>query len=126
MMLRGMKSIEAKERWQALIAEQEGSGQNIRRFAEERGISAWTMYDWRRRLGLSGRRRKPRPADSADRGASNGSLVAVDIVGAEDVPPAASEDGYWVEIGEELRILVPRGFDGTELSRLVSALRCSC
>src|SRR5436189_6447247 len=41
------------EYWGKLIAEQEASGQTIRAFCKERGISDHSFYFWRKRLGTS-------------------------------------------------------------------------
>ena len=42
-----------REYWDKLIAEQEASGQTIRAFCKERGISDHSFYFWRKRLGTS-------------------------------------------------------------------------
>ena len=42
-----------REYWGKLIAEQEASGQTIRAFCKERGISDHSFYFWRNRLGTS-------------------------------------------------------------------------
>ena len=42
-----------REYWGKLIAEQEASGQTIRAFCKERGISDHSFYFWRKRLGTS-------------------------------------------------------------------------
>ena len=44
-----------REYWGKLIAEQEASGQTIRAFCKERGISDHSFYFWRKRLGPSER-----------------------------------------------------------------------
>ena len=42
-----------REYWGKLIAEQEASGQTIRAFCKERGISDYSFYFWRKRLATS-------------------------------------------------------------------------
>jgi hypothetical protein len=37
--------------YQQLLTEQESSGQSLRAFAGERGLSPWTLYGWRVKLG---------------------------------------------------------------------------
>ena len=38
------------DQWCARIAEQERSGLSVKQFCEERGLTAWSFYDWRKRL----------------------------------------------------------------------------
>ena len=45
------KRASRSEYWQGMIADQERSGQSIRRFCRERGIGDHSFYAWRRRLG---------------------------------------------------------------------------
>ncbi len=44
------KQSERREHWQSQIAEQEKSGQSIRQFCRNRGISEFSFYTWRKRL----------------------------------------------------------------------------
>ena len=37
--------------YERLLAEQEASGLNLVEFARARGLSPWTLYGWRRKLG---------------------------------------------------------------------------
>ena len=39
------------------IQEQEASGLNVKEFAKQRGISPWSLYDWKRKRRLVTRRR---------------------------------------------------------------------
>ena len=45
-----------------LLEEHEHRGGSLRSFAEARGLSVWTLYGWRRRLGLT----RPRATTSSD------------------------------------------------------------
>jgi hypothetical protein len=38
------------EQWRERIAEQERSGLSVKQFCEQRGFTAWSFYDWRKRL----------------------------------------------------------------------------
>jgi hypothetical protein len=40
--------------WRERITEQGRSGVSVKEFCEERGISAWSFYDWRKRLREAG------------------------------------------------------------------------
>src|SRR5688572_33001372 len=61
--------------YRALLREQESSGQSLRSFARARGLSAWTLYGWRARLGRTRSRRSRAAGEIAP------DLVAVDVVG---------------------------------------------
>ena len=41
---------ERRKRWQAVVAEQEASGQSVREFCRERKLAEHAFYWWRRRL----------------------------------------------------------------------------
>jgi hypothetical protein len=38
------------EQWRERIAEQERSGLSVKQFCEQRGLTSWSFYDWRKRL----------------------------------------------------------------------------
>lgn len=85
----------------------------MREFAEEAGLSAWTLYDWRRRLlSRPGTEAKPSPPK------------LIEVVLAE--PEQAVAVGLVVRLSNSRhRIEAPPGFDGDELRRLVEVLE-SC
>ena len=91
-----------------LLAEQEASGLNVAAFARERGVSAWTLYDGKRRL----RKRKA--------GAKAGDFVQVHVR-----PVQAAPSSLEVELEGGMRVRVPAGFDEVELRRLLGVL-ASC
>ena len=99
--------------YERLLAEQEASGLNLIEFSRERGLSPWTLYGWRRKLGRSRRRRR------ADKDGAAG-FVAVDVVG-----PAASTSEIEVLLADGMRVRVPRDVAIVRLVELVRALR-SC
>lgn len=124
--LEGMKPSKTEARWRRLIAEQERSGQSVREFAEERELSAWSLYGWRSRLGLSGRRGRAGQSKGAGRRTNEAQLVPVEVVGPATAAGSGSERDFEVELGAGIRVHVPGGFDAEELLRLVSVLRASC
>jgi len=69
-----------------LLEEHEHHGGSLRSFAEARGLSVWTLYGWRRRLGLT----RPRATTSSS------GLVAVDIV--NDRPASRTAAGEQLEV----------------------------
>jgi transposase-like protein len=101
-----MKPSKTEARWRRLIAEQEHSGRSVREFAEEKGVSAWSLYGWRSRLGVAGGRGRGRTARRRD--GDEVELVAVDVVGAQAV--TATEPQLVIELND-VRVRVARGFD---------------
>ena len=109
-MLAGMKKLRSTSSREAeirqLLAEQERSGQTVGAFARAKRMSAQTLYWWRSELRRRARRGKQRVAD----------LVAVTVTGGD----VAELD---VELGDDIRIRVPRGFSSGDLARLLGVLR---
>lgn len=101
-------SGEREAYYRGLLAEQEASGRSLSAFAAERGISQWTLYDWRRKL--RGKRRTRRRA--AD-------FVAVDIVGGS----RGWADSLEVVLADGVCVRVPRDTTSARLIELVRALR---
>lgn len=99
-------------RYAEMLEAQVRSGLSLRSYALQRGISPWTLYSWRRRL------ERARPADAP----SQPRLVELTLT-----PPADTDrDALVVRVCADRRsIAVPRGFDSTELRRLVEVLE-SC
>jgi hypothetical protein len=99
--------------YRGILREQEASGRSLRAFALERGLSPWTLYGWRGRLGRSRRRRREGRGEE-------GSFVAVDVVG--QARPASEIE---VVLSDGVRVRVPRDVLTERLVELVRALR-SC
>jgi len=91
----------------AKLAELERSGETVAAFARRHGLSAWTVYDWRRKHGGARRRRQPRAE-----------VVSVEVVPSE-------QTGVFEVVVGDLLVRVPLGFDDDELLRLVRVVR-SC
>jgi hypothetical protein len=98
--------------YRTLLREQEASGKTVRAFALERGLSPWTLYEWRGKLGRS-RRRSRAAADTTD-------FVAVDVVGSSQ---GAAD--FEVVLTDGVRVRVPRDVAIVRLAELVRSLR-SC
>jgi hypothetical protein len=101
--------------YRELLAEQEASGRSVRAFATERGLSPWTLYGWRGKLGRSRRRRVAENAASKESG-----FVAVDVVGG-----SRGGSDFEVELADGVRVRVARDVAMVRLVELVRALR-SC
>lgn len=119
-----MKPSKTEAHWRRMVAEQERSGLSVREFAEARAVSAWSLYRWRSRLGMVGRRSRGTGARRRRRPTEEAELVAVDVVGggSEAVPVQPVLEVEFADV----RVRVPQGFDAKELTRLVSVLRESC
>lgn len=103
-------------RWYSeVLAEQASSGLSVAEYAEEIGVDASTLYQWRRRLA-------PGAGDRQVRSPFGLVEVAVepDRSGAETVLECLV-----VRLEGGRRIEVPRGFDAAELGRLVRVVE-SC
>ncbi len=98
--------------YSAALEAQAASGVSVTDYAEQIGVTAATLYQWRRRLSSSS-------GDSQGRA----SLVEVTI-GRPNT--ASTSGGMIVRLGDGRRsIEVPRSFDGDDLRRLVTLLE-SC
>lgn len=95
--------------YRALLEEQEASGRSLRAFAAERGVSQWTLYEWRRKLRGKHSRR------------SAAGFVAVDVVGA----PRGAAVSLEVVLVDGVCVRLPRDTTSERLIELVRALR-SC
>ena len=96
----------------AALDAQAASGLGVTAYAEQLGVSAWTLYQWRRRLSSS--------KDSKHRRTN---LVEVTIARTR----STAVDGCLVVRVHDGRrsIEVPRGFEAEELRRLIAVLE-SC
>lgn len=99
--------------WYASILEEQArSGQSVTEFAAGVGISAWSLYEWRRRLSRAVNGREEQTAR----------LVEVAVVQKE-----RRQAGHLrVRLGRSgHRVDVPAGFNDAELRRLIGVLE-SC
>ena len=99
----------------SLLEEHEQRGGSLRSFAAARGLSVWTLYGWRRRLGLTRRRMTTPP----------GSLVAVDLVHEAPATSAPESEKLEVVLTDGLRVRLPRDISAERLGEVVTVLR-SC
>ncbi len=96
-------SRESESYHRTLLREQARSGQSVRGFAATRGLSAATLYSWRRRLGLTRGRR----------------LIEVAIT---DSPPRPSRGGLVLQLFGRHRLELPADVSDDELARLLRVL----
>lgn len=118
----GMKMMHADDRptkrsalaawYRKALAELERSGQSVAEYAEEIGVTAATLYQWRRRLAHD--RRSPA-------GAATG-LVRVRVGRGIVQGDEERSDGLVVRLLRGRSIVVPAGFDAEELARVLEVL----
>ena len=100
------KSEAARRKWSRIIAAQRRSGLPVAKFCAERGISAWSLFAWKRKLkGVADQ--SPRPS-----GFVEARVRGVVGVGGEVV----------VELAGGRRIIVGSGFDRRVLLEVIDAL----
>jgi len=96
--------------YETALDEQEGSGLSVAQYAAEIGVTAATLYSWRRRL---------RPSPPGAQGEARG-LVRVQV--CQDVDPVVASAALVVRIGDERAVEVPPGFDAEDLVRVIEVL----
>ena len=106
------------ERWQQ-------SGLPLSRFAEREGIGRKTLYRWRLRLGVGGRRLRPgRPKRAPDRvGRVASALKFIELKRPRPVAAPASAMSFEVELRDGTMVRVPPAFDASALRALLETLR---
>lgn len=99
--------------WYSSVLERQAeSGLSVMEYAARAGMSAWTLYEWRRRLSL--------PANNAR--TTSPKLIEVAVA----QPRLTAAEGLVVRLGDGRRsIAVPPGFDAGDLRRLIEVLE-SC
>ena len=93
------------DQWRERVAEQERSGLSVKQFCEQRGLTLWSFYDWRKRL----RQTTPVRFALVDRGAE---CVEPDPTAELEVVFATGD-----------RLLIRSGVDGATLRIVLRALR---
>lgn len=91
--------------WRERIAEQQSCGLSVKQFCNQRGLSAWSFYKWRKQLRDAGPVRFALVERRTQRG-QNATEADLEVVFAT---------------GESVRIR--RGVDGATLRTVVEALR---
>ena len=97
--------------YEAIFNAQESSGMSVSEAADEVGITATTLYQWRRRLSA---------APDVDLQPASG-LVQVHVRRREEQPREAPRS-IVLRLGGDRSIEVPDGFDADELARLIEVV----
>jgi len=105
------------EQWYAAVLEDQAtSGLSVTDYADELGVTATTLYQWRRRLSTSD------PSEPELERQPTTGLVEVMV---QRAPVATQEPSFVVRLGQDRGIEVPSRFDATELQRLITVVE-SC
>lgn len=91
-----------------LLEDLDGSGMSVAAFARERGVTAWTIYSWRRQ-----KRAREHEDGSAE-------FIRVRVM-----PKSEGPAPFEVDLRDGVRVHVRAGFDEIELRRLLGVL-ASC
>ena len=101
--------------YSAALSAQAASGLSVTDYAELIGVTAATLYQWRRRLAAAG-----------DDAPAPGNLVEVTIARPTPSAISSSRNNLLVRIGDGRRsIEVPRAIEADDLRRLIAVLE-SC
>jgi transposase len=93
------------------------SGQSARAFAQEQGVTAWTLYYWRKRLADERTRRRKL------RASSRVSLAPVQVV-TSDGEEGQSDVEILLASGDRVRVMASVSVE--TLRRVVEVLRTRC
>lgn len=97
--------------YEDLLDEQEESGLSVAAFAAESGVSAATLYSWRRRLGRASRR--------------GGGARLIEVSVKDEVRSCGSRGRMVLAVRDGMRIELDAGFEESALERLLGVLdRC--
>lgn len=93
------------DQWGERLAEQERSGLTVKQFCQERGLTQYSFYAWRKRL----RKQEPVRFALVDRGAAR--------------PEPATEAGLELVLATGERLHIGTGVDAATLRTVLEALR---
>ena len=96
--------------YEATLDEQEGSGLSMAEYADGIGVTATTLYSWRRRL------------ESSAPGARGEAAGLVRVRVCRNVDQAVTPAALVVRVGNDRAIEIPPGFDAEDLVRVIEVL----
>jgi transposase-like protein len=99
---RRQEASDRRAQWQARLRRFERSGQSVAEFCKAESISAWSLYDWRRKLRAS---RHAPAADFVDAGTMRVTLPQADGAAKDVEPPSGFEVRIELGGGMVLQIL---------------------
>lgn len=99
-----------------LLTDQESSGLSVAQYAEALGLTATTLYHWKRRLSGTP------PSCAERRSGTQAPPEGLIRLSLPQRPAPAAHAGFVVRLGGGRRVEVPDDFDGESLQRLLSVL----
>jgi hypothetical protein len=101
-------STEVWTKWRELVSEQSQSGQSVAAFCGERGLRAWQLYEWKKRL---------RESEATK-------FVEVQIAPPEEPmrPVVARSSAIEIRLREGRSLVVEPGFEAGHLRALLAVL----
>ena len=115
LMERPQKRDELRTWYSAALADQANRGLSMADYADELGVSSATLYQWKRRLS----------AEDAAEFETPRSLGLVEVTIEEQPRTGAESSPIVVQLSSGRRVELPKGFDDSDLVRLISLLE-SC
>ena len=128
---RGKSANAGRKRWneaaaRVAVEQLNASGQTVAEYARSHGVKAWSLYEWRRRLGAKGAA-APAPSERApDTAAPTRSAFLPVRVSVLQVPAVEASQPLEVVLTGGRMVRVPSNFDSAALRRLVSVLEEVC
>lgn len=129
MVRRGSRERAKEWHWRRVLRDWRRSGQGVRRYCLENGLSEPSFYAWRRIIEGRNRqaaRRTPGKVSVEDAGGhrgSGGSLPAFVPLTVAPAPMAPSPACLEVVLGDGRVVRVPAGFDAGTLRQLLAVLQ---
>ena len=108
-----MTNAALKQQMESVLGQWKAGGKSLRAFAQGSGTTYSKLNYWKKRLGMT----RSTHAESP--------FIPVEVVGAPSTPISGPRGSFEIVFDERQRIVVPFGFDATELRRLLSVIR-SC
>jgi predicted exporter len=103
-MNRSDRAASKAEKWREMILQQQNSGLRVEAFCEQQGVSSWSFYQWRKRLGMT---------DSV--------RFALVETGGESQQQSSTAVEVWLNGGDRLHVWP--GVDAATLRTVLSVLR---
>ena len=100
----GASASAKADQWRELLAEHGRSGLTVKQFCQERGITQWSLYAWRKRLREVG-------------------TVRFALVERDRLRPEAPGSGLELILTTGERLRIGAGVDGATLRTVLDALR---
>jgi transposase-like protein len=109
----------AAKYWRTIVEEQRTSGLSVAAFCQQRGLTASSLFAWRRRLQGNG---PVQHANAKSSKARPSTFAEVNVQARRQVPEVAPAACLELRLRGDRSVVVPRGFDRQHLMDLLAAL----